>query len=254
MLVSALRSSVLALVTASALGGVGQSSAGAAVFTNLSLPTVAGQAVESQTLTEAHATWSSPPAAYAYQWQRCNSAGEDCSSIPKAREQTYRLTAEDVGFRIRVGESARDAEGAVTPSVSEPTAVVQAQAAGEHGGGGGAPVSCCDRPTHVDSAAALEALLARQLVPSGKSASISALLKHGGLRASFKFPVTGALLVKWYLAPLGAKSKLLATGRATLAADKTVAVSIRLTAAGRARSEDHARRDGRIHTKGRNDG
>lgn len=221
-----------------ALGGVGQSSAGAAVFTSYSLPTITGSTIEGQTLSERHATWSSPPAAYAYQWQRCNSSGNDCSSIPKARAQTYRLTAADVGFRIRVGESARDAEGAVTPSLSEPTAVVQALATEEHGagggssGGGGQPVACCTRSTKNDSAE-IKALLARQLAPSGKAASISALLKHGGLRASFKFPEGGILVVMWYLTPPGAKRELVAIGQAKCTAGRTVGVSIRLTIGGR---------------------
>src|ERR1700739_721584 len=104
MLISAPRAAsllALALATAGVLSGLGQSPAQASVFTDFSLPTITGEAVEGQTLSEVHATWSSPPAAYAYQWQRCNSAGNDCQSIAKANAQTYRLTAADVGFRIR---------------------------------------------------------------------------------------------------------------------------------------------------------
>jgi hypothetical protein len=238
----AVRASLVLLVfsMSSAIGGIGQS-ADAAVFTDLSLPTISGKAVEGQTLTEGHATWSSPPSAYAYQWQRCNSVGSRCESISKARTQSYVLTAADVGSTIRVGESARDAEGAVTPSLSEPTAVVQAQAASEHSGGGGGggpsgggpPVSCCEQPGHVD-AAAIKTLLARLLVPSGKAASISVLLRHGGMRSSFKFPEAGALVVKWYLVRPGRKLKPMAVGQATFTAGETVGVSMRLTAGGRA--------------------
>jgi hypothetical protein len=248
MLRSAARASsaLLALALASAIGSIGQT-AYAAVFTDLSLPTISGKAVEGQTLSEEHATWSEPPAGYAYQWQRCNSSGNDCSSISNARTQTYVLTAADVGFRIRVGESARDAEGAVTPSVSEPTAVVEARAASEHGGGGGGgsngggpPVSCCNRPAHVDSAA-IKTLLAQQLAPSGKAASISALLRHGGIRTGFKFPEGGTLVVKWYPARRAGKPKPIAVGQATFTAGETVGVSLRLTAAGKALLE-HARK------------
>jgi hypothetical protein len=242
MLRSALRSCALTLGMTSALCGVGQSSAGAAVFTNFSLPTIAGQAIEGQALTEGHATWSSPPAAYAYQWQRCNSSGADCSSIPKARAQSYRLTAADVGFRIRVGESAQDAEGAVTPSVSEPTEVVQAAGVGKQGGGGlsgsggssgggGSPVTH-EQPTHA-GAAEIKTLLLGQLAPAGKSASLAALLKHGSLRAGFKLPDAGSLVVRWYLTPAGGKRELVAVGRANLTAGETIAVKIELTALGR---------------------
>jgi hypothetical protein len=229
---------LIASALAGTIGGLGPSSAAADVFTNFSLPTITGNAVEGQTLSEEHATWSSPPAAYAYQWQRCNSSGNDCSSIPKARAQTYRLAAADVGFRIRVGESARDAEGAVTPSMSEPTAVVQALASEEHSsvggssGGGSQPGACCTRPTPNESAE-IEASLGRELAPSGKTTSISALLKHGGLRASFKFPEPGTLLVKWYLKAPGAKLELVAVGQAKVTAGQTIGVGIRLTAEGR---------------------
>jgi hypothetical protein len=232
-----------------AICGFGPSPAQAAgVFTDFSLPSITGTAMEGQALTEVRATWSEPPAGYTLQWDRCNGSGEDCESISKATAQTYRLTAADVGFTIRVGESARDAAGAVTPAMSEPTAVVQAQANSEHsgehgggssGGGGGPPVSCCETPAHVD-AAEIESLLARQLAPSGKGATISTL-QHGGLRMSFKLPEAGTLVVKWYLAPPGAKltGKLrdqpieVAAGQAQLTAAQTVKVTIRLTAMGR---------------------
>ncbi len=230
---------LLVLVVTGTTDGIRPSSAHADVFTNLSLPTITGTAVEGQTLSEMHATWSAQPAGYAYQWQRCDSAGNDCESIPKARMQTYRLVAADVGFTIRVGENARDAEGAVTPSVSAPTAVVQALATGEHQGGAGGhggvpPVSCCNTPAHVNPAE-IKILLARQLAPSGKRVSTSALLKHGGLRMSFMFPETGALVVQWYLVAPGAKlaRKLVAAGHATCTAGETVSVRIRLTARGR---------------------
>jgi hypothetical protein len=156
--------------------------------------------------------------------------------------QTYRLTAADVGYRIRVGESAQDAAGATTPSVSEPTAVVQAGTAGKHGGGGssggsnggggGSPVACCEQPAHV-GAAEIKALLLNQLAPTGKSTSIAALLKHGSLRAGFKLPDAGTLVVKWYLTPRGGKRELVAGGQAKLTAGETIAVNIKLTTFGR---------------------
>jgi hypothetical protein len=239
---------VFALTVTGGAGGIGSSGAQAStVFTDLSLPTITGSAVAGQTLSETHAAWSSPPTGYHYQWQRCNHAGTDCESIEEATSQTYRLTTADVGFTIRVGESARNAEGAVTPAISEPTAVVQAGGAtgGKGGGGGGGPsgggppVSCCGKSTQA-SPAQIKALLARQIAPAGKTARISALLAHGGLRMSFTFPEAGALSVQWYLVPPGAKLArktqakpiLVATGHATFIASATVKVAIRLTAQG----------------------
>jgi hypothetical protein len=155
--------------------------------------------------------------------------------------QTYRLVAADVGFTIRVSESASDAAGAVTPSVSAPTAVVRAPAAGEQGGHGGAPpVTCCEKPVHVGPDE-IRTLLARQLAPSGRAVSIAALLERGGLRMSFMFPKAGTLTVKWYLLSAtaklagkkGDKPTLVAMGRASLRAAQTVRVRIALTAQGR---------------------
>lgn len=236
----------LVLVVAGTICCLGPSPAQAAgVFTNISAPSISGTAMEGQTLSEVRATWTEPPASYALQWDRCNTAGDDCESIAKARAQTYRLTAADVGFTIRVGESARDAAGAVTPATSEPTAVVQAQAKSERsggagGGGGVPPVSCCETPGHI-GAAEIESLLARQLAPAGKAAAISALLEHGGLRMGFNLPEAGTLVVKWYLAAPATKLSgkprdkpiEVAAGQAQLAAAQTVKVTIRLTAKGR---------------------
>ena len=245
MCVAVLPCTALGDPLATASKGQGSAAHAAAVFTNLSLPTITGTAVEGQTLNEVHANWSSPPAGYAYQWQRCNSSGKDCSAISGAKTRSYRLAAADVGSTIRVGESASDAEGAVTPSVSEPTAVVRAQTESEHNGGSGTdgnvpPSGCCETSTHPDPAE-IKALITRQLAPSGRAASISALLAHGGLRMSFAFPEAGTFTVQWYFVPSGAKlarrkklkPTLLASGQARFTAAGTVGVGIRLTAQGR---------------------
>lgn len=217
------------------------------VFADLSGPTITGNAVEGEVLQEGHATWSEQPISYGYQWQRCNSKGEDCEGIAKARNQTYLLTAADVGFTIRVSEAAEDSAGSVTPAPSEPTAVVQVRTAGEQGTGhsGTPPGSCCTN----SNASKIRSLLAHQLAPSGKAASIASLLRHDGLSMSFRLPQSGTLVVRWYLASpagkRGAKSKhkptLVATGRASLTATKSVKLRIALTAGGR-RLLAHARK------------
>jgi hypothetical protein len=248
--VRAMRTS-LALIPLTVTGAtcsIGTSSAQAeVVFTPITLPAISGKAVEGEVLQMTHGTWSTPPASYVDQWQRCNGSGNDCASIEHANGQTYRLTAADVGFTIRVGESAKNANGAVTPAVSEPTAVVQARATGnggERGGGGGGggspPGSCCGTRAHV-SPAKIKTLLARQLTPSGKMDSISALLRHRGLNMSFTLPEAGTLVVRWYFVPPGAKLArkmndkpiLAAAGEATFTSAGTVRVKVRLTAHGR---------------------
>ncbi len=233
----------IAALSAAACCGASPVQAEMTVFTPLTLPTISGNTAENEVLTETRARWSAEPVSYTLQWQRCDAKGKNCQSINEASKSTYRLTAADVGSTIRVSENARNAAGAVTPVVSEPTAVVQGhesgnQGGGEQGGGGGGgnkPGS----PSHP-SAAELERLLARQLVPSGRAASLAALRRRGGLSMRFALPEAGTLAVKWYLAAPGSKHgkakrkpTLLAEGHVTLAASKTTMLSLHLTPQGR---------------------
>jgi hypothetical protein len=96
-------------------------------------------------------------------------------------------------------------------------------------------------PVITISSAQLAASLASQLIPTGKTAKIAALLKAGGLTMSFKALEAGTLVVGWYDLPTGAKlathSKakpvLVASGQMTFPAAGTGKLKVRLTAAGR---------------------
>jgi hypothetical protein len=238
-----LRTFALLACTGALLGGPALAAqAEETVFTPLTLPTITGTATEGETLQEHHGTWSEPPASYAYQWQRCNATGKNCSSIEHANARSYRLTAADVGSTIRVGEDAKNAAGAVTPALSEPTAVVQGPGGGGGGGqnggggggggqnGGGGGPSGSHTPPH---SAQLKRLLARQLAPAGAGATIPALLRHGGLHMSFALHAAGTLTVRWYLlAAAGHRLVLAAVGTARLSAAKAVQVRVKLTARG----------------------
>ncbi|HEY2181784.1 MAG TPA: S8 family serine peptidase, partial [Solirubrobacteraceae bacterium] len=48
---------------------------------NTSPPTITGTAQQGQTLTEQHGAWTNEPTGYAYQWQRCDNTGANCSPI-----------------------------------------------------------------------------------------------------------------------------------------------------------------------------
>jgi hypothetical protein len=93
-------------------------------------PTVSGTPLQGQALTEANGLWTNSPASFSYQWEDCNSAGNNCSPITGASSQTYALSASDVGHTIRVQESATNAGGAGGPVASVPTTVVTAPATG----------------------------------------------------------------------------------------------------------------------------
>ncbi|MHB8670932.1 MAG: hypothetical protein ACYDAD_10330 [Acidimicrobiales bacterium] len=87
-------------------------------------PTISGNAIEGQTLTESHGAWSPAPTSFAYQWQDCAGSGAKCTAIPGATGQTYTLSAGDVDHTIRVQETASDFGGAGIAATSAPTKVV----------------------------------------------------------------------------------------------------------------------------------
>jgi hypothetical protein len=106
---------------------------GAMVFPPLpaasSPPTVSGNAVQGQTLTETNGIWSGNPTGYAYQWEDCNGVGEDCSPIAGATGQSYVVTNTDAGYTIVMQETASNVGGAGAGANSAPTQVAQGLAA-----------------------------------------------------------------------------------------------------------------------------
>jgi hypothetical protein len=89
--------------------------------------------------------------------------------------------------------------------------------------------------------AEIRRLLLAYLKPSGRAASIRALVKHGGVTVSFKESVAGSLSVGWYEVPSSAKLARarrptpirVAFGRATFSAAGVVNLEIALTPAGK---------------------
>jgi hypothetical protein len=84
----------------------------------VSPPTISGQAILGQTLTESHGRWANKPVSYAYQWEDCSLTGKDCSSIQFATAQTYKLKTSDAGHTIRVQETASNSGGTSKPATS----------------------------------------------------------------------------------------------------------------------------------------
>ena len=60
---------------------------------NQTLPAVSGTAQQGQTFRPSTGTWTNSPTGYSYQWQRCDSGGNSCSTIGGATSQTYLLVA-----------------------------------------------------------------------------------------------------------------------------------------------------------------
>ncbi len=188
----------------------------------ISPPTLSGSAGEGHTLTASGGSWSGyPTPSLAYRWERCDIHGQGCVTIPGATSASYTALAADVGSTLLVAVTAANSIGSA--QASSPTSAI---VVGE--GTGGLPGN------------QIAALLVGQLVPTGKSAAIGALLRHDGLSETIKAPEAGRLVVDWYELPAGAKLAkakpkpvLVATGQASATAAATVLLKVKLTTAGK---------------------
>jgi hypothetical protein len=115
---------LLALTAGS--GAAAQGSAAQANYapSNTAKPAISGTPQVGQTLTASNGTWTTQSTpTFAYQWQDCDSAGNNCASISGATAQTYKVQSSDVGKTIRVVVTATDSGGS-TSATSDQTAVV----------------------------------------------------------------------------------------------------------------------------------
>jgi len=92
--------------------------------TNVTPPTISGTASDGQTLSASAGVWNgSTPMTDAYQWRRCDSAGNACADIGGATGSTYGVGANDVGSRLRVVVTATNAVGSGTSTSAASSAV-----------------------------------------------------------------------------------------------------------------------------------
>jgi hypothetical protein len=76
------------------------------------VPTVSGLAMEDEVLTARGGTWTGQaPLTKTWQWQRCNASGAGCADVAGATASTYKLTAVDVGSKLRVVEIVANSGG-----------------------------------------------------------------------------------------------------------------------------------------------
>ena len=122
-LTTALATALVASVTAlSALAATGPPQ-------NTTRPTITGSPVVGKVLTAHNGAWAgTAPITFKYQWTRCSGAGTACVAIDEAgQSQTYILTSDDLGHRLRVVVTATNSAG--TNSRNSPlTAVIKAAA------------------------------------------------------------------------------------------------------------------------------
>jgi RHS repeat-associated protein len=79
-------------------------------------PTVGVKISVNLTSEKTPGTWSNSPLAYSYQWEDCNTKGEECTTIPGAVNQSYYPVASDEGHTLAAEVVALNADGAVTAS------------------------------------------------------------------------------------------------------------------------------------------
>jgi len=97
--------------------------AGTAGPRNTEAPSISGTPKVGQELTANDGSWTGNPTGYSYQWQRCDTDVATCASVIGATGKTYGVRLADLGFRLRVAVTARNARGSATAN-SALTAVV----------------------------------------------------------------------------------------------------------------------------------
>lgn len=91
---------------------------------NTDRPEIAGTPTVGETLTADEGSWTGNPTSYTFQWQRCDADNiVACLNVAGATSKSYLLRAGDVGYRMRVRVTARNARGATTAG-SATTAVI----------------------------------------------------------------------------------------------------------------------------------
>lgn len=95
----------------------------------ISPPTILlpGQALAGSTLTTQPGAWSAPPEAgnitYTYQWEQCDSQGNNCQPIAGAQNPTYTPTPTDQGDTLRLLLTAANNDG-TTLATSAPSSTI----------------------------------------------------------------------------------------------------------------------------------
>jgi hypothetical protein len=91
---------------------------------NTDRPIISGTPTVGQTLKTDQGSWTGSPTSYAYQWQHCDADNiVVCTDVAAQTSTTYVLHTVDLGYRMRVKVTAKNAKGSATV-VSATTAVI----------------------------------------------------------------------------------------------------------------------------------
>jgi streptogramin lyase len=109
---------------AAAIGKISPSAA-TGVPVNTVLPALSTSSPEAGvSLSTSNGTWSNSPTSFSYQWQDCNSTGQNCTNISAATSSTYTPVVADVGKRLRAVLTAANSSGSAVAASSVTNAVL----------------------------------------------------------------------------------------------------------------------------------
>ena len=132
---------------------------------NTTLPAISGTATQGQSLSTTNGSWTGSPASYAYQWQDCDSSGNNCTNISGATANTHLLATGDVGETVRVVVKATNAGGST--SATAPQSAVVAASTGQQ-------KNCVNNPSACGYPDSTNSGLPTGTVLTPKSGNISA--------------------------------------------------------------------------------
>jgi len=116
MLVAGLASGLTALAAVVTMADAGST----VVPENTEPPMVVGTAQDGELLAAKDGDWTGEDPAFTYQWQSCDAAGANCANITGATAKVYRVATANVGHRLRVLVTAKNATGSAT-AATQPT-------------------------------------------------------------------------------------------------------------------------------------
>jgi hypothetical protein len=98
----------------------------AVVPKNTEAPAVVGTAQDGELVAAKDGEWDgTDPMTFTYQWQVCDGAGGNCANINGATGKVYRIATADVGRRLRVQVTAKNASGSKTVAAEATAPVVR---------------------------------------------------------------------------------------------------------------------------------
>jgi hypothetical protein len=92
---------------------------------NTEPPIVVGSPQDGKLVTAKDGEWTGEdPTQFTYQWQSCDGTGAICANISGATGKVYRVATADVGKRLRVQVTAKNASGGSTATTQATSAVI----------------------------------------------------------------------------------------------------------------------------------